>query len=40
MSRSQHEPTASRSSILGLDALTFLMADMYGMALDLTSPFF
>ncbi len=27
-SQSQHEPTASRSSILGLDALTFLMADV------------
>src|ERR1700736_2079154 len=27
-SQSQHEPTTSRSSILGLDALTFLMADV------------
>jgi MFS family permease len=27
-SQSQHEPTASRSSILGLDVLTFLMADV------------
>jgi hypothetical protein len=27
-SQSQHEPTASRSSILGLDLLTFLMADV------------
>ena len=27
-SQSQHEPTASRSSIMGLDLLTFLMADV------------
>ena len=27
-SQSQHEPTASRSSIVGLDLLTFLMADV------------
>jgi hypothetical protein len=26
--QSQHEPARSRSSILGLDALTFLMADV------------
>jgi len=26
--QSQHEPAPSRSSILGLDALTFLMADV------------